>query len=196
MPDQLTVPARTGAPAAPGRSRLVRALVLQALAVVAVLVVAGLLASVIWFQLWSPATGTVRDGRWFTDEDGLRSAFSGTGLYVLVAALTGFLAGAGAAFAFDRSELVTLVATVVGAGLGGWLMLRLGLSWSPADPAELARTAADGTTLDGELVVDLPHAWLTLPAGALVGMAVVFLVTTRPRRAVRDDQPTEPTPGW
>jgi ribose/xylose/arabinose/galactoside ABC-type transport system permease subunit len=178
VPDQLTVAARSR-PDAPTRRSPLLALALQALAVVAVLVVAGLLAAVVWFQLWSPATGTVRDGRWFTDEDGLRGAFSGTGLFVLVAALTGFLVGAMTAFLFDRAELLTLVATLVGAALGGWLMLRLGLSWSPADPVELARTAADGTKLDSELTVDLPYAWLTLPCGALIGTAVVFLVTTK-----------------
>ncbi len=186
MPDQLTAPARAGLASPPRRSPVL-ALVAQALAVVVALVVAGLVAAVVWFQLWSPSTGVVQDGRWFTNEDGLRSAFAGTGLFVLVAALTGFLVGAVTAFLFDRSELLTLAATIVGAGLGGWLMLRLGLEWSPADPQVLARTAPDGTELESALVVDLPHAWLALPGGALVGMAVVFLVTTK--RAVAGTDP-------
>ncbi|MBC9732074.1 hypothetical protein [Nocardioides marmotae] len=152
---------------------------LEALAVVALLVVAGVVAAGIWFQVWSPVTGVVRDGQWFTDEDGLRSTFAGTGWYVVVAAATSLVVGAVAAYVFDRSELVTLAAVVVGASLGGYVMLRLGLSWSPADPEVLARTAADGTELDGALEVDLPHAWLTFPCGALIGMAVVFLVTTK-----------------
>ncbi|MDN4173049.1 hypothetical protein QWY28_08860 [Nocardioides sp. SOB77] len=184
MPDQLTAPATHG-PAARTRRTGVLAVALEALAVVTALVVAGLVAGVIWYQLWTPVPGVVQDGRWFTDEEGLRSAVSGTVLYVLVAVLTGFLVGALTAYVFDRAELVTLAATLVGAALGGWLMLRLGLEWSPADPETLARTAADGTELDSALVVDLPHAWLALPGGALVGTAVVFLVTTKRAAAAR-----------
>ncbi|MDN4163168.1 hypothetical protein [Nocardioides abyssi] len=180
MPDQLTAPSRDRAGAAASARRSpVLVLVVQALLVVAALALAGLVAGVIWFQLWSPPAGVVRDGRWLTDEAGLRDSFAGTGLYVLVAVLTGFLVGAATAYLLDRSELVTLAATLVGAALGGWLMLRLGLEWGPPDPQVLARTAADGTELDGALVVDLPHAWLALPGGALVGTAVVFLVTTK-----------------
>lgn len=158
-------------------------LVGQAIAVVAVFAVAGVVAGVVWFQLWSPASGVVSDGQWFTDEDGLRDAFSGTGLYVVVAVVVGFLVGAVTAFLFDRSELVTLVATLAGGALAGLVMLRLGLHWSPADPEVLARTAEDGTRLRSNLEVDLPHAWLAFPGAALVGLAVVFLTTTKRRPA-------------
>ncbi|MEV7428848.1 MULTISPECIES: hypothetical protein [unclassified Nocardioides] len=178
MPDQLTVAAPRGATTVRGRPPI-RVLVLQALAAVALLVVAGAAAGAVWFQLWTPTPGVVQDGRWFTDEDGLRHAFAGTGLYVLVAVAAGLLSGALVAFLLDRAELVTLAATLVGAALGGWLMLRLGLHWSPADPEVLARTARDGTELDSALTVDVPHAWLAFPGAALLGTAVVFLATTK-----------------
>lgn len=182
MSHQLRAPATSGSEQDVRRSSWL-AVVAQALAVVGIFAIAGVLAGLLWFQLWSPVSGVVSDGQWLTDEDGLRAAFSGTGLYVIVAVVGGFLVGALTSFLFDRSELVMLVATLVGAALAGWVMLRLGLEWSPADPEVLARAARDGAELRSALVVDLPHPWLAFPGGALVAMAVVFLTTTR-----RDDE--------
>ncbi|WP_435741522.1 hypothetical protein [Nocardioides sp. SYSU DS0663] len=177
MPDQLTGP--VDGTSTRGARPEIGGTVVEALVVVAIFLAAGALAGVVWFQLWSPPEGVVSDGQWFTDENGLRGAFSGTGLYLLVAVLAGFLVGALTAFLFDRSELVTLAAVLVGASLAGLVMLRLGLEWSPADPEVRARTAEDGAVLPGRLSVEVRHAWAAFPGGALVGMAVVFLTTTK-----------------
>ena len=66
--------------------------------------------------------------------------------------LAGLVLGALAAWLLDRSELVTLVAVVVGSVLAAYLMLRVGLPPQPAGPRTCSpRTAADGTKLDGAL---------------------------------------------
>jgi hypothetical protein len=151
---------------------------LQALATVAVLAGAGALCGVLWFHLWDVPLGVVSDGKWYTDEAGLRDDFAGTGLYVTIAVLAGLLLGALAAWVCDRSELVTLMAVAGGSVLAAYLMLRVGYHLSPPDPQTVARTAADGARVDGALRV---HQWpprLAFPFGALVGLVAVYSLTS------------------
>lgn len=156
---------------------------LQALATVAVLAGAGALAGLVWFQLWTPPSGTVRSGQWITDETGLRADFAGTGLYVVIAAATGLLVGAVVAIVFDRSELATLLCVLGGAALAGWVMYLVGVHRSPPDPQSVAATAADGTVLPGRLHVSRRTPFVAFPLGALVGYAVLLLVV--PKRGLR-----------
>ena len=86
-------------------------------------------------------SGVVAGHQWYTSEAGLRDDFAGIGWYVAIACSPG-CCWALAAWFFDRSELVTLVAVVVGSVLAAYLMLRVGYHLSPPDPDELARTAA------------------------------------------------------
>ena len=113
------------------------------------LVVAGALAGVVWVWLWTPPTGVVVDQRWVQDESGLRGDFSATGSYVAVAAVTGLLVAVLLGVLFDRAEIVTLLVVLVGSVLAGWVMYRVGLALSPADPRSLADSAEDGTRLPG-----------------------------------------------
>ncbi|WP_205474613.1 hypothetical protein [Nocardioides sp. SYSU D00038] len=163
----------------------------QALAVVAVLAVAGAACGRLWSSLWDAPTGVVSDGRWFTDEAGLRSDFSGVGLFVVIGLGAGLLLGALLAWLCDRAELVTLGAVLVGASLAAWLMARVGTLGGPADPRVLAESATDGTRLPARLALpDVPDrlAWSDLPPytafplGALVGLTAVYLLTERRRR--------------
>lgn len=160
----------------------------QMVAVLAVFAGAGALCGWLWFKVWTPPPGAVFAHQWFPDpvEAGLRAEFSGTGLYVVIAVLGGLVVGAVTAYFFGRSEIATLVAVVVGSALAGWLMLRVGMELSPLNPEVLAKAAEDGTKLSGHLYVAdasdpdalvLRPALLCFPAGALVGLAVVYLVT-------------------
>ena len=175
MSDQLTAERARRGPA-----------VLQFLVGVAVLAGAGALAGVVWEWAWSPTLGVVVDHHWVAqDEAGLRGQFSGTGWYVVVGTVTGLLAGALVALLLDRTPLLTLVAVVVGSVLGAWLMLEVGTALGPADPTSLARTAADGTELPSALTVTERSPWIALPAGALVGLTLVFFglsATSRSRQ--------------
>lgn len=153
----------------------------QLLVVLAVTVGAGAVAGLVWEWLWTPPVGVVQHHRWVLDEAALRGDFSGTGTYIAVAAVVGVLVGALVALVFDRAELLTLVALVVGSVVAGWLMYRVGLAVGPPDPRELARTAEQGAHLPGQLKVHGRSPFVAFPSGALVGMVVVFLGLSRRR---------------
>ena len=181
---QLTAP-----PAPPSRDdeprggwSLLLPYVLQALAVVAVLVAAGAVAGVVWEWWWTPPTGVVVHHQWLQDENGLRAQFSGTGTYVVVAAVAGLVAGVVVSLVLARSELVTLVALLAGSLLAGWVMYKVGAALGPADPHHLATTAKDGTHLPGRLVVSGKTPLRAFPAGAVLGLTVVFLGLARHHR--------------
>ena len=72
----------------------------------------------------------------------------------------------------------------MGSCLAGWLMYRVGVHLSAPDPQVLARTAADGTRLDGALRVHGLAPYGAFPFGALLGLVAVYLTTGR--RAERE----------
>lgn len=194
MPDGLTAPepppAHPPTASQPGprpRSSWVVAAV-QAVVVVAIFGVVGAACGWLWYHLWDPPSGVVAGHQWFTDEAGLRDDFQGVAWYVTIALTAGLVLGILTAWLLDRSELVTLVAVIAGSVLAAYLMLRVGTHLSPGDPHELARTAKDGTKLEGALSVPSwpPRASFTF--GALIGVALVFLVSSR--RA--PDEPPQP----
>ena len=183
MPDQLTVtetPPPVDAPPV-WRGVAVRLLV-QVLGIAAVFAAAGALAGAVWEWVWSPPGGVALHHQWLQDEAGLRGDFSGTGTYVTVAVIAGFLAAAAVAVVFDRFELLTLVLVLVAAVLAGLLMQRVGVSLAPADPRGLAESAKDGTRIPGTLVVSGDSPLRAFPGGALAGLVMVFFGLTRRRR--------------
>jgi hypothetical protein len=177
MPDGLTTtPAHDSLDAPPARTRRPTwvVLALQALVVVVVFAVVGVLAGWLWFHVWDVPQGVVSGGQWFTGEAGLRATFAGTAWYVTIAVVAGLVLGVLFAGLFHRSELVTLAAVVVGSVLAGYLMLRVGQHLSPPDPQVAARTAEDGTRLSGALRVRTWPPRAAFPFGALVGLAIVY----------------------
>lgn len=146
------------------------ALVQLALAVL-VLAVVGVLAGFVWEWLWTAPDGAVVDGSWVAqDEANLRGVFSGTGWYVVVASVAGILGGAAVALFLDRFPLVTLAGVVLGSLLGGFLMFRVGVALGPGDPLD-----ATGDVVPGVLDVSGSSPFITMPAGALVALAMVFI---------------------
>ncbi|MGZ4450010.1 MAG: hypothetical protein ACXVW4_09475 [Nocardioides sp.] len=183
MSEQLTVPPATDdGPDAPSRGRgVVVQVAVQVVGILAVFAAAGALAGVVWEWLWSPPSGVVVHHQWFQDEAGLRGDFSGTGLYVVVAAVAGLLAAGVVAVVFDRLELLTLVLVLVSAALAGGLMHRVGVALGPADPHHLATTARDGTKLPARLSVSGDSPYRAFPGGAMVGLVIVFFGLARRR---------------
>lgn len=149
----------------------------------------GALAGVLWELWWTPPSGVVVDHAWVPDDQGLRELFTGTGQYVVVALLSGLVAGAACAWFVDRVALLTLVTVAAGSVLAAWLMLQVGTALAPPDPALAARTADDGQALPGALEVSGAGALASLPAGALTGLVLVFvgLAPTRPVPGREDD---------
>jgi hypothetical protein len=173
MPEQLThQPLET-------RAGWVVPAIVQAGIVVVVFAVVGVVAAVVWEWLWTPPVGVVIDHEWLLGLSGLRSEFSATGLYVVVASVAGLLVGALCGLFLDRAELVTLVAVVVGAVLAGWVMVQVGHVLGPPDPRELAETARNRTRLPSDLRIVGTSPYVAFPAGATLGLAVVLLGMTK-----------------
>ena len=169
---------------------------LQALATVAVFAAAGAGAGRLWFKVWDAPSGVVAQGQWFTSEAGLRDDFQGVAWYVAISVVAGLVLGVLAAWLFDRSELVTLVAVVAGSALAAYVMLRVGTHLSPADPHVLAKTAQDGDKLKGALRVTSWPPKGAFTFGALVGLALVYAVSIgRPPAEVRENRFAEGTRG-
>lgn len=152
---------------------------LQGVATIGAFAGVGALAGLVWFHVWTPPVGTVQSGQWFTDETGLRASFSGTGLYVVIAAAAGLVLGIVVALLLDRSELVALVCLCGGAVLAGWLMWKVGVHHSPPDPTVAAATAADGKKLPGHLHLNGRVPFVAFPLGGLVAFAGVLLAVPK-----------------
>jgi hypothetical protein len=172
MAQPMTPPAHRPA----GRRAWARGPVLFAVAVVATYALVGLGAGWVWHELWHPAEGVVVEHGWHPDGTALREDFSGTGLYVLIAAGAGLVLGLLFAILGGVRPVVTLVACVVGSLLAGWLMLRLGERLGPADPQVLAANAEDGTRLPSALRVSGPSPLFAFSLGTLAALALVFTV--------------------
>jgi hypothetical protein len=186
----------------PGRRPAWVVAALQAAVVLVVFAVVGALAGWLWFHQWDVPSGVASGGQWYTDEAGLRDDFSGVAWYVAISLLAGLVLGALAAWRLDRSELVTLAAVLAGSALAAYLMLEVGQHLSGADPHVLARTAKDGTKLDGALRVRSWPPRGAFPFGALVGLGLVYGVSVSrtptevaPERTPggRGDAPLEPS---
>lgn len=180
MPEQLTEDPTT-------RSGGLGPTIAQAGIVLVVCAVAGVLAGVVWEWLWTPPVGVVVHHEWLLGLSGLRSEFSATGLYVVVASVAGLVVGAVCGLFLDRAELVTLVAVVVGAALAGWVMVQVGQVLGPPDPRQLAETAADRTRLPSDLRIAGNSPYVAFPAGATLGLAVVLLGLSKRHAGDRSD---------
>jgi hypothetical protein len=180
MSERLTDP-DTGRPLPPTPHRAagsgeVRGSALYVVAVLAAYAVAGCALGWVWFQLWTPESGQVFKHQWYASGDALRGDFSGTALYVLLAAGGGAVVGLGAAFTGGRWPVLTLVTAVAGSLMAGLLMMHLGESLGPADPATLAAHAKDGTKLPSALRVTGLSPQLAFSLGTLAAVGLVFTV--------------------
>ncbi len=193
MSDRMTDPAP---PATFSRSSR-RASMRQGGVILALFVVTGLIGGWVWWKLWSPAPeGAVFEKQWYPRAtEGLIAEFAGTGWYVVVAIAAGLLLGLASGLWLDRDEIFTLVAVVVGSAIAAWLMLKVGLHFSPPDPQPIAETAKNGTELPGVLelsgAVNLPgralddevrSPMLAFPIGALAGLAIALFGISKPHR--------------
>lgn len=176
----------------PAPARLLRTVVPRAVGVVAVLTAAGALVGVLWQWVWSPPSGVVIRQQWFPIPGQVGQVFDGTGLYVLLASLTGAVVTALLVWAWPGDELATLLAVAVGSMLAGWLMYTVGHALGPDDPQVLAKAAERGTELPSDLrLAGLDRAprlfrfdssaLAAWPLGAVLGFAGATL-TTRGRR--------------
>ena len=175
-----------------GSAHELRRSILFALAVVLGYVVLGAAAGAVWEWVWSPPTQVVQQHQLFyTDYGALRQVFTGTGLYVLISAVASALAAATVGLLTRRHELLVLGAVALGSVAAAYTMHRVGVALGPADPAHLAKTAADGTHVSAALVVNGKTPYLVWPMVSLFVLAVVFFAWPGGRSRHRADSLTE-----
>lgn len=150
--------------------------------------VAGVVAGIVWEWLWSPPTGVTVEGEWFLDAEGVQDDFSGTGVYVLVALVTGLVLGLASALTARSHELVTLAVVAVGSLAAAWLMALTGRVLGPPDPRPLAEGRDDYTAIPADLRVVGRAPYASLPVGALTALAVCFVGLNGSRRSRLDGE--------
>ena len=163
-------------------------------AVVVGYVVVGAVAGVVWQWVWSPPTQVVQQHQLFyTDYGSLRQVFTGTGLYVLVSVVASAATALAAGLLTRRHELLVLAAVTLGSLAAAYTMHTVGVALGPPDPATLAKTAADGTHLSAQLVVNGKTPYLVWPMVSLFVLSLVFFAMPGGRSRHRADTSSEPT---
>jgi hypothetical protein len=148
----------------------------------------GLVAGVVWEAIWAPPDQVVQQHHVYpADYEALRRIFTGTGLYVLVAAV----ASAGTALVISlltrRRELVVLLAVTVGSCTAAGVMREIGISLGPVDPTTLAATTGNGVHLPGALDVIGFSPYLVWPMMSLFVLSLVFFAWPRTQRVGGQD---------
>ena len=110
-----------------------------------------------------------------------------------IAAPVGLVVGALGSWRMQRDPLVTVVALVLGAVVGGAAMLATGWLLGPGSALEFARTARDGAVVPASLRVQPGAAWLAMPLATALG-CLGFLLSQDQERHVVPRTPPFPEP--
>jgi hypothetical protein len=180
---------------APRRRRGGRRIVVDLVAVLGGAALLGVVGGVVWQWWWTPPQGAVQDGTWlYLDFPTIERVFSGTALYVVIGLLGGILLGVVAAWFSRAPELLVLVAVAAGGALAGYLALQVGTSLGPDNPYLRAVVVDDGTTLPGHLAVTGRSPYVAWPLGALLGLAVTYLMRVTVVAGVEATRPFDDGP--
>lgn len=193
MSEGVTTSTRPGRP--PLRRRRVLCIAIEAVVVVAVFAAAGAAAGWLWYTMWDSPPGVAFQGEWIPQpyDSGNRSIFGATATFVVLGGGAGLVLGVLAGLICRGSELVTLVATLVGTALAAWLAYRVGVHLSPPDPGPIAAKADDYTKIAGDLRITGRSPFVCWTSGGLLGLAATYFLTSgyaESRRRESDD------PAW
>jgi hypothetical protein len=137
--------------------------------------VLGAVAGAVWEWVWTPPGQVIVQHHVLYDSySSLRRVFSGTGLYVLVAAVASAVLALLVTVLVRGRELVVLVAVVLGSALAAALMWRVGTLLGPGDPATVAAHTTGRTTVPGNLTVVGKSPYLIWPMVSLFVLALVY----------------------
>lgn len=149
--------------------------------------VSGAAAGALWERLWDAPAGLVYEGRWFLEPAGPDVSFEAIALFVVIAFPLGLVLGALAGL-WRGHETATMLAVLVGACLATGAMYAVGSMLGPGDPQALAAGRPDYSPLDGGLGLTAPDqgrvpwhstALVALPAGAMTGLVVTYLLGSK-----------------
>lgn len=152
----------------------------DAVVVLGVLLVLGLLGGVLWWLLVDPAAYTkTRTGGVMSEAD-LSRQFAADGVYAVIAAVTGLVTGLVMTWWRSRDPLLTSALLVVGSVLAAAVMALTGHLLGPDDPGAALSAAKVGGRVPIRLGVDAFTVYLVWPVAVLAGALVVLLNTTGP----------------
>jgi len=152
----------------------------DAVVVLGVLLVLGLLGGVLWWLLVDPAAYTkTRTGGVMSEAD-LSRQFAADGVYAVIAAVAGLVTGLVMTWWRSRDPLLTSVLLVVGAVLAAAVMALTGHLLGPGDPGAALGAAKVGGRVPIPLKVDAFTVYLVWPVAVLAGALVVLLNSTGP----------------
>jgi hypothetical protein len=145
------------------------------LVVLGSLLLLGVLCGVLWWWLVDPAayTKTARGG--VMSENQLGRQFTSDGMYVVIAVLSGLVAGLALCWWRDRDSLLTSLLLVIGSCLAATVMFLVGRQLGPGDPGAALRAAQVGGHVPERLDVHVWTVYLAWPVGVLAGALVVLL---------------------
>lgn len=155
--------------------------------VLALFLVGGAAAGVLWERLWHAPAGLVYEGRWYLEPAGPDVSFEGIALFVVIAFPLGLLLAVLAGI-WRGHETAIVLAVLVGACLATGAMYAVGSILAPGDPQVLAAGQPDYTPLDGGLGLTAPDhgrvpwhstALVALPAGAMAGLVGTYLMGSK-----------------
>ncbi|MDX6357079.1 MAG: hypothetical protein QOH37_133 [Nocardioidaceae bacterium] len=169
-------------------------LVLEVLVVYALV---ALVAGLVWEAVWAPPDQVVQQHQVYpADYEALRRIFTGTGLYVLIAAIASGVTALVIGLLTKGRELVVLLGVTLGSAVAAGVMREVGISRGPADPTTLAASKADGVHLPGALDVSGFSPYLVWPMISVLVLALVFFALPRsphPRTTERDLDTGDPS---
>jgi hypothetical protein len=192
-------PARRGLRAS---GRAWPAIVRTVLMVLLAYAVVGALAGAVWELVWTPPGQVIARHQVFFDSyASLRRVFTGTGWYAVVGFVASALVSLVVCLLTRHRALLTLALVIVGSAIGAVVMLKVGTSLGPPDPASIAAHTVKRTPVLGALTVDgtshlgIKSPYLVWPTASLLVLAVVFMVlpVSPFPRDQRDTYPTDPS---
>jgi hypothetical protein len=147
----------------------------DALVVLGIFLLLGLVGGWLWWLLVTPAEFTKLATGGAMGENELGKQFGADGWYAVIGFVAGLVAGLGLTGWRSRDPLLTSLLVVLGAALAAVAMLLVGHWLGPGDATEALRTAEVGTRVPEPLDVDTFTIYLGWPAGALVGALFVLV---------------------
>lgn len=147
----------------------------DAVAVLGVSLVLGLLGGVLWWLLSEPALFTVgEEGTLGMGEIELGDRFSATGWFTVLAIVLGALSGGALTWWRGRDPILTAGLLVVGSVIGTLAMAGVGQALGPPDPAVAAASARPGDLVPAALEVGAGAAYLVWTIAVLAGALMVL----------------------
>lgn len=147
----------------------------DAIAVLGVSLLLGLLGGVLWWLLTEPALFTVGEaGELGMGEVELADRFSATGWFTVLAVVLGALSGGALTWWRNRDPILTAGLLVVGSVIGTLTMAGVGKVLGPADPEVAAASARPGDLVPAALEVGAAVSYLVWTIAALAGALMVL----------------------